>query len=447
MTFYQLGWLFFVYSFLGWLLEVLHGAIRHHRYRDRGVMMGPLCIVYGIAGCLLTFGLRDLAGNWLWLFLGCALYATVIEWVAGHLLERFSQTRWWDYSGQKFNLDGYICLSASLLWGVLGVVVVTWGTPLLLDLYFLIPLPVRVALIWVFVGLFLVDGLGTLLTIAGIRYKLPQLDAVRNQIATLTLRLGLWILARTEKHLTKAVPNADFARPKKEKAKVFAAGCSFHKLVMLFVIGAFLGDLTETLFCRFTLGYWMSRSSLVWGPFSIVWGLAIAAVTALLYRYKDRSAMWLFVAGTLLGGAYEYLCSVFTEIVFGTVFWDYSHMPFNLGGRINLLYCFFWGFASVAWFKVAYPLVSRLIEKIPLTPGKILSWCLVVFMAVDMLVSSAALARYNERLEGVPATNQIAVVLDEHFDNDFMHKVYPKAKRRNAEGVMQAVQTDAPKAP
>ena len=44
-----------------------------------------------------------------------------------------------------------------------------------------------------------------------------------------------------------------------------------------------------------------------------------------------------------LGGAYEYLCSVFTELVFGKVFWDYSWMPFNLGGRINLLYCFFWG--------------------------------------------------------------------------------------------------------
>ncbi len=60
----------------------------------------------------------------------------------------------------------------------------------------------------------------------------------------------------------------------------------------------------------------MSRSSVVWGPFSIVWGLAIALVTALLYKYKDRSNTFLFLIGTLLGGAYEYLCSVFTEIFF-----------------------------------------------------------------------------------------------------------------------------------
>ena len=69
--------------------------------------------------------------------------------------------------------------------------------------------------------------------------------------------------------------------------------------------------------------------------------------------------------GTLLGGAYEYLCSVFTEIVFGAVFWDYSALPFNLGGRINLLYCFFWGLAAVAWFKVLFPPLDRLIESLP----------------------------------------------------------------------------------
>ncbi|WP_324250056.1 putative ABC transporter permease [Ligilactobacillus ruminis] len=51
--------------------------------------------------------------------------------------------------------------------------------------------------------------------------------------------------------------------------------------------------------------------------------------------------------GTFIGGAYEYICSVFTEIVFGKIFWDYRGLPFNLGGRINLLYCFFWGIATV----------------------------------------------------------------------------------------------------
>lgn len=87
----------------------------------------------------------------------------------------------------------------------------------------------------------------------------------------------------------------------------------------------------------------MSRSSLVWGDFSVVWGLAIALVTWMLYHYREKSDGYIFIMGTLLGGTYEYVCSVFTEIVFGQVFWDYSAMQFNLGGRINLLFCFFWG--------------------------------------------------------------------------------------------------------
>ena len=78
--------------------------------------------------------------------------------------------------------------------------------------------------------------------------------------------------------------------------------------------------------------------------------------------------------GTVLGGAYEYACSIFTELVFGTVFWDYSKLPFNLGGRINLLFCFFWGIAAVVWLKIIYPKLSNLIEKIPIKTGNILTW-------------------------------------------------------------------------
>ena len=118
---------------------------------------------------------------------------------------------------------------------------------------------------------------------------------------------------------------------------------SVSDLLWLFVIGAFLGDMVETVFCRVTAGVWMSRSSLVWGPFSVVWGLALVLATVLLRQEKDRSDRYLFAFGTVMGGVYEYVCSAVTELLFGTVFWDYSKFKFNLGGRINLLYCFFLG--------------------------------------------------------------------------------------------------------
>ena len=192
-----------------------------------------------------------------------------------------------------------------------------------------------------------------------------------------------------------------------------------------------LGDITETIFCRVTAGVWMSRSSVVWGPFSIVWGLAIALVTALLYKYKDKGDRFLFLTGTLLGGAYEYFCSVFTELVFGKVFWDYSKIPFNLGGRINLLYCFFWGIAAVVWFKILFPPVEKWIEKIPAVAGKILTWVLLGFMVCNILVSCVALVRYDERGNGVQATNAVQKWADAHYDDAKMKKIYPNAKGIN----------------
>lgn len=429
MTFYQIAFLFFTYSFLGWVGEVVFTAAVRRKYQDRGVLSGPLCILYGIGGLVITFALGDMSRNgWFFLFVFSAVYATVIEWIGGHILERTSHTRWWDYSAMPFNLDGYICLGASATWGVLGIVLLKWGNPLLLALFSLIPHGLAAVVLWASLVVLGIDLVGTLLAMAGLRYKWPAAEAIENRLANMTVRGGMWILDRVERRMAKAHPALTFARPERQQSGTFAAGCSPYKIILLFFIGAFLGDITETIFCRVTGGEWMSRSSVVWGPFSIVWGLAIALVTQLLYRYKDKPASWLFVTGTLLGGAYEYLCSVFTELVFGTVFWDYSAIPFNLGGRINLLYCFFWGFAAVAWFRGLYPILARWIAKIPPRPGKAVVWLLIAFMSVNMAVSGLALARYSARAAGEPADAAWEQYMDAHYGDDVMERIYPYAK-------------------
>ena len=131
LIFYSSVFLFFCFSFSGWLLETVAAAVRTHRYVDRSVLFGPLCIVYGVGGLMMVHLLGELRGNWLFLFLGCAIYATVVEWIAGHLLEAITHTRWWDYSNHRWNLDGYVSLSTSLLWGLMGLAVVQWGLSLI----------------------------------------------------------------------------------------------------------------------------------------------------------------------------------------------------------------------------------------------------------------------------------------------------------------------------
>ena len=177
------------------------------------------------------------------------------------------------------------------------------------------------------------------------------------------------------------------------------------------------------------MGAITSRSSVVYGPFSLVWGIGCFFLTYMLYQYRDRSDSFIFIFGTVLGGAYEYICSVVLELVFGTVFWDYSKIPFNLGGRINLLYCFFWGIAAVVWMKILYPKLSDFIEKIPKKIGVTLTWFLVVFMIFDMAVSGLALNRYHERHQkAATPENAITKILDTRFPDKRMERIYPSAK-------------------
>lgn len=208
---------------------------------------------------------------------------------------------------------------------------------------------------------------------------------------------------------------------------VFAKGCGFYKIVWLFMIGAFCGDIIETVFCRFSMGRWMSRSSVVWGHFSIVWGGAIALASVLLYKYRKRSAGFLFLCGCGIGGVFEYVASVFTELVFGTVFWDYSKIPLNINGRVNVLFCAFWGIACVVWFKVLYPLISGKIERIPINTGKVLTWGMVLFMSLNMVVSSMALIRNEQRKQGEPAVYRWQEIMDKRFDDNRLKQIYPSA--------------------
>ncbi len=455
-TLTDLVWLFFTYSFAGWCIEVCYAAIRRRKFVNRGFVNSPLCPIYGFGSVLFSIFLPELAGEPFFLFLGGMLLASVLEYATGMAMEKIFRKKLWDYSDIRFNLSGYICARYCLLWGALALLTILVTNPLLCRFFRLIPRAVTLAVQWTAVGLFALDFITTAMAVLNMKStarQLAQLSAGMRQTSRL---LENRLTAGVQKRMQKSFPSistdtlaADLkaqSRQRLEKGITFAEGCSFYKLVSLFFIGAFLGDITETIFCLLTTGILMSRSSVVYGPFSIVWGLGCALLTLFLYRYRNKSDRYIFMAGTLLGGAYEYVCSVFTELVFGTVFWDYSGFAFNLGGRINLLYCFFWGIAAVVWLKTIYPLLSGLIEKIPPRRGQIVCNCMIVFMIFNMILSALALARYTERnsvlsdgsmpaaVQDVAASGNARTVtpleafLDSHFPDERMERIYPNAK-------------------
>lgn len=436
-SFYELVWLFFVYSFVGWCVEVCAAVIKRKRFVNRGFVNSPFCLIYGTGAVAFSIVLPELKDNIFFLFMGGAIIASVIEFITGALLEKIFGKKWWDYSKQRLNLDGYICLRYSLVWGLFAVLTLHITNPIILKIAHFIPEVIGVITGWVLVGLIIADIIGTSLALLGLHKKLEALSQITEEMHHVSAILENAITLRIRKRMERAFPSLkeeELDALKKEKPKVFAQGIGFYKLVSLFFIGAFLGDIVETIFCFITTGIVMSRSSVVYGPFSVVWGIGCVLLTAILYRIKDKKDTYIFLVGTVLGGAYEYVCSVFTELVFGTVFWDYSGFSFNLGGRINLLYCFFWGIASVIWMKAVYPYLSNLIEKIPIKGGKICTNILVVFMIFNCLISSVALARYTERnTQTNPApkseiVTQFNAFLDERFTDERMERIYPNAK-------------------
>lgn len=423
--FYDMAMLFFAYSFLAWLAETTVATIKMKDFRNRGFASGPFCFLYGFTGVLLTVFLHDLKNDLFFLFLGSVAVATSVEWFAGKLLERVKRKKWWDYSGKKWNFDGYVCLQYSLLWGVLGLLAVRFGNEFLLGLYHMFPESVGRIAVCGLLAVGFIDFAGTLMSVYHMEERLPGLLGWNHKLQRVTFRIAAKVSGQIEKRIGRSYPCV--LQEKAQEKEKDTDTCSLTELFWLFLTGAFAGDVVETLFCRLTAGVWMSRSSLVWGDFSVVWGLAIALVTALLYKDREKQDHHIFWVGFFLGGAYEYICSVFTEIFFGKVFWDYSEMPFNLGGRINLLYCFFWGIAAVVWIKGLYPKAAGLIRLLLKKTGRVLTGIAAVFLLADIVISILALVRYDTRAAGKAAVSGWEQSMDVHFDDARMERIYPNA--------------------
>ncbi|MCD7775797.1 MAG: putative ABC transporter permease [Firmicutes bacterium] len=214
-----------------------------------------------------------------------------------------------------------------------------------------------------------------------------------------------------------------------KKTKSFAQGINFYKLALLCIIGSFVGVVIELIWCMVSNGYIESRSGLVFGPFNILYGIGAVALTMALYKFRNCNVWISFFSGMLVGSIVEYVCSWAQELVMGSRSWDYSNMPFNINGRICLLYSAFWGILGVLWIKDLYPRFASLIVKIPNMIGKIITWVLVVFMVANCVVSLGAVVRWSERVHKVDSESSvIGVTLAEFFDdafpNDKMSEIY-----------------------
>lgn len=208
----------------------------------------------------------------------------------------------------------------------------------------------------------------------------------------------------------------------------FTKGICYHKLFWIFFIGCFAGVIVELLYCFFTSFHFESRNGVIYGPFNPVYGFGATAMTLFLYKLRHKSDFVLLVGGTVVGAVTEYACSWVQEMLFGSVSWDYSDLPFHINGRICLLYSMFWGVLAIVWFRLVYPRMCSLLMKIPNKVGRPLTWVLTVFMILNMFISSAAVMRWSERLKSIPPATSFDRFLDERYDNERLERIYPNMR-------------------
>ncbi len=170
---------FYIYSFLGWVYESILVSVREKQWTNRGFLIGPICPIYGAGG--LIFALMGTHMGIPLTFLICMVSSAVLEYFTGYTLEKLFHASWWDYSDMPLNLNGYICLPASVLFGVMGVAVSHFIQPLVaVPVGYLPEWAVNIAAL-VLVGITSADITVTVSTLSNFVDKLVEIDKRINQ--------------------------------------------------------------------------------------------------------------------------------------------------------------------------------------------------------------------------------------------------------------------------
>ena len=143
-SWYQWLTFFFIYCFFGWIFESTYVSLKKRQFVNRGFLRLPLLPLYGTGAVMMLWVSLPVKDNLFLVYVSGVVAATVLEYVTGWGMERLFKMKYWDYSNQRFNVKGYICLSSSIAWGFLTILLTevihrpieryVLGLPLMVDL-------------------------------------------------------------------------------------------------------------------------------------------------------------------------------------------------------------------------------------------------------------------------------------------------------------------------
>lgn len=198
--------MFFIYSFIGWVIEVIYYGITEGKFINRGFLAGPLCPVYGLGFYAAIWIFEPFKDNFMILFFGMATACTIVELIAGFILYHAFHMRWWDYSDYKLNLGGYICLRFFIYWGIAASLGMYVLHPAVKWLIAHITYPFRLGILIFFTVILLADLVTTIITIVGFKKKFQAMEKVVTGTRAVSDKIGSQIYGAVDTIVTVSEP-------------------------------------------------------------------------------------------------------------------------------------------------------------------------------------------------------------------------------------------------
>ncbi len=190
MILYNICYYFYIYALVGWIWETCLCSVRERKFINRGFLNGPLCPIYGFGMISLIVFLYPITSrlvdnglhSFFLLFVGGGILCSVLEYFTSWLLEILFDASWWDYSKEKFNIKGRICLKASLFWGVMSALIIMFIQPIVKGWIDSLPQPQGTYILWLLISITSIDFIVTVAHLISLRTKIQGIRTSIKQL-------------------------------------------------------------------------------------------------------------------------------------------------------------------------------------------------------------------------------------------------------------------------
>ena len=175
---------FIIYSIIGWLIESVYKSFLQKKWVNTGFLNGPICPIYGVGALMMHFFLDKYKMNAVLVFLFGFIILSIWEYIVGLILEKAFNTKYWDYSENKFNIQGRVCLFNSTVWGVLSLLFIYWWHPFISEKIDMIPQNILIIAVSILSAYIVGDTIQSVVKLKTLDKRLEKLKELNETIKT-----------------------------------------------------------------------------------------------------------------------------------------------------------------------------------------------------------------------------------------------------------------------